>query len=425
MVGFAMACSLGKSEYLANKRILLLESSTKPKAPNLDSYSNRVCALNNVSKSLLSRLGGWDHIEKARYGSVRKMQVWDACSDATITFGKPDLSEEIAHVVENDLILSSITRETSKIASRLEVRYQTKITDYELPQEEEKPAQVILNDGTSLSADLIIGADGFNSGLRRAMKSQYISHDYEQMGVVATLRLSETEQNVTAWQRFLPTGPIALLPLNKQTSSLVWTVDKATAKILLELPLDEFTDRVNQALWDNSDKNPAVENISERVSQIFRVFAVNSLQGDESNVRQLPPSVIEVEGSRGAFPLGIGHAVDYVSHRAVLIGDSAHRVHPLAGQGVNLGFGDVVSLTEVICQNVADGSSDIGSLTYLRKYQSDRQKHNLPTMSAIHGLNLLYGTTWAPLVVLRSIGLNLFDSVPSIKKFMTQRAAGV
>ena len=176
-----------------------MESSTKPKAPNLDSYSNRVCALNNVSKSLLSRLGAWDHIEKARYGSVRKMQVrileslpikfifyynsngimyyiyhqvWDACSDATITFGKPDLSEEIAHVVENDLILSSITRETSKIASRLEVRYQTKITDYELPQEEEKPAQVILNDGTSLSADLIVSE--LNTTARPVQYEHYI-----------------------------------------------------------------------------------------------------------------------------------------------------------------------------------------------------------------------------------------------------------
>ena len=102
--------------------------------------------------------------------------------------------------------------------------------------------------------------------------------------------------------------------------------------------------------------------------------------------------------------------------------DAAHRVHPLAGQGVNLGFGDVVTLKDVICKAINNGS-DPGSLLYLKEYQSKRQLHNLPVMAAIHGLHLLYGTTWTPLVTMRSIGLNIFDSLSSVKQIITQRAS--
>lgn len=102
--------------------------------------------------------------------------------------------------------------------------------------------------------------------------------------------------------------------------------------------------------------------------------------------------------------------------------DAAHRVHPLAGQGVNLGFGDVIALKDVICEAIHNGS-DPGNLLYLKQYQSRRQLHNLPVMATIHGLHLLYGTTWTPLVTMRSIGLNIFDSLSAVKKVITQRAS--
>jgi len=268
-------------------------------------------------------------------------------------------------------------------------------------------------------SDFQIGADGFNSGLRKAMNSQYISYDYAKMGVVATVEISETESNVTAWQRFLPSGPIALLPLNNQLSSLVWSTDKESAKCLLDLPTDEFVDRVNQALWNDEHQNLLAQDVSERVAEMVRVLNVNSSE-DGNHFRQLPPSIVGVVGRRGAFPLALGHAVDYISEKAALIGDAAHRVHPMA-QGANLGFGDVATLTDVIVQAVANGA-DIGSTVYLDEYQSSRLQHNIPVMASIHGLHFLYNTTWTPFVLLRSVGFNLLDALPSIKQLISRRA---
>jgi len=195
MVGFAMACSLGKSNHFTNKNILLVESSPPVKI-NADSYNIRVCALNSSSRSLLKELGAWRHIEQLRFGSVKKMQVWDACSDAAITFGKPDLSEDISYIVENYVVLDSLTVEAKKLKDQVDMVYGTKVVRYELPNTENDAAKIILDDGSEISTNLIIGADGYNSGLRRAMNSQYISYDYAKMAVVATLRLSEVICNV-------------------------------------------------------------------------------------------------------------------------------------------------------------------------------------------------------------------------------------
>jgi len=117
--------------------------------------------------------------------------VWDACSDAALTFGKPDLSEDIAYIVENDLVVDSLTREVKKLTGRVDIVYQTKVSQYNLPSSESSQAIVVLDNGSEISTELMIGADGFNSGLRKAMNSQYISYDYSKMAVVATVRLAE------------------------------------------------------------------------------------------------------------------------------------------------------------------------------------------------------------------------------------------
>ncbi len=175
---------LGRSDCLANKRILLLESSNK-KQLKLDSYNLRVSALNPGSKSLLESLGAWQHIENTRFGSVKKMQVitltshfqfffnlcieftlipfyisgcvqvWDACSDAAVTFGKADLSDDIAWIVENDLVQDSLMKELDKI-EQVEVQYKTKVTNYRLPQNADELVQVTLEDGSCLTTDLIV-----------------------------------------------------------------------------------------------------------------------------------------------------------------------------------------------------------------------------------------------------------------------------
>jgi len=155
MIGFAMACSLGKHEYLADKKILLVESSP-PAVFNKDSYNLRVCALNPGTKGLLESLEAWQHIEELRFGSIKKMQVWDACSDAALTFGKPDLSEDIAYIVENDLVVDSLTREVKKLTGRVDIVYQTKVSQYNLPSSESSQAIVVLDNGSEISTELMV-----------------------------------------------------------------------------------------------------------------------------------------------------------------------------------------------------------------------------------------------------------------------------
>ncbi|EZA55833.1 Ubiquinone biosynthesis monooxygenase COQ6 [Ooceraea biroi] len=251
------------------------------------------------------------------------------------------------------------------------------------------------------------------------MGVQYLNWQYDQLGIVATLKLSEPTENIVAWQRFLPTGPIALLPLTDSLSSLVWSVTSEKAKELLKVSEEEFVDRINEALWRVYPKNGVVESGMHALRQLLEGL---SLQTGVS--RQLQPSVAAiVEGSRAAFPLGFGHAVSYTQPGTVLVGDAAHRVHPLAGQGVNLGFGDVTALTQLLAEAVVNGSQ-LNSTIHLRRYETLRQRHNVPTMLVIDALHRLYKTTAAPVVLARSLGMQLTNAIPQVKKLLMEQAAG-
>ncbi|KAF7396209.1 hypothetical protein HZH66_007071 [Vespula vulgaris] len=263
-----------------------------------------------------------------------------------------------------------------------------------------------------------IGADGVNSKIRQAMNVQYIQWKYDQMGIVATLQLSEPTENIVAWQRFLPTGPLALLPLTNTLSSLVWSLTTEEAKKLLKVPEEEFVDNINNALWKVYPKNGIVESGMKTLHQLLEGL---SLQTGIS--RQLPPSISKIiEGSRAAFPLGFGHSASYVALGTVLVGDAAHRVHPLAGQGVNLGFGDIIVLVKVLAEAVTDGAV-LSNMTYLNRYETLRQRHNIPTMLAIDALHRLYKGTAAPIILARSLGLQLTNAIPILKKTLIQHAS--
>ncbi|KOB66577.1 Ubiquinone biosynthesis monooxygenase COQ6, partial [Operophtera brumata] len=174
------------------------------------------------------------------------------------------------------------------------------------------------------------------------MGVQHLAWNYDQMGVVATLYLAEEGTNSTAWQRLLPTGPVALLPLDSKRSSLVWSTWKDNAKELLQLPEEQFIDALNDALVIFKGAN------STAWQRLLPTGTVALLPLGSRRCLLLPPSVRAiVPASRAAFPLGFGHSTKYIAPGVALIGDAAHRVHPLAGQGVNLGFGDVNHLTEM------------------------------------------------------------------------------
>ncbi|RLW10202.1 hypothetical protein DV515_00002125 [Chloebia gouldiae] len=308
-----------------DKKIALLEAGPRKEYDHMpDSYSNRVSSISPGSATLLSSCGAWDHVCSLRLKPFRRMQVWDACSEAMIVFEKDDL-DDMGYIVENDVIMSALTKQLDAVADRVEVFYRSKAVGYTWPLPshgcDTSPwVQVELADGRRLQTKLLIGADGHNSLVRKEAEIQNIEHQYDQSAVVATLHLSEATDNNVAWQRFLPTGPIALLP------------------------------------WSNINHSDFIDT----AGAMFR-SAISLLKPSGTAVRQLPPSVAKVDPeSRAMFPLGMGHATEYVQHRVALIGDAAHRVHPLAGQGVNLGFGDIACLAHHLSAAAFNGS-DLGA----------------------------------------------------------------
>ncbi|XP_071491225.1 ubiquinone biosynthesis monooxygenase COQ6, mitochondrial-like [Diadema antillarum] len=426
MAGQAMACALGQDPRLADHRILLLEQGKPPKMLSElpEKYSNRVCALNHNSVKLLTDIGAWQHMVKVRVKPFRRMQVWDACSDALIAFNQsPDLSEDMAYIVENDVTNAALLSQLDGVKSNVEVQYEKRLSSIQIPPqgqfEEESWAQVHLEGEESvIKTRLVVGADGARSSVRRMTGLKQLAWNYDQWAVVATLNLAEPTENIVAWQRFLPSGPIALLPLSDDMSSLVWSTSPDHSKDLINMEEQDFVEAVNNAFWDDSHHHPTVD----AATQLFGGF-LSAVKPEGSSIRQLPPSISGVDpSSRASFPLGLCHAPQYVDSRVALIGDAAHRVHPLAGQGINLGFGDVTTLAEVLSEAAAQGK-DLGSTTHLMDYESQRQRHVVPVMGTIDALKRLYSTNNPAAVLVRSLGLQATNALGPLKDRIIASAA--
>uniref|UniRef100_A0A669C2X8 Ubiquinone biosynthesis monooxygenase COQ6, mitochondrial n=1 Tax=Oreochromis niloticus TaxID=8128 RepID=A0A669C2X8_ORENI len=400
MVGSAMACSLGLDPNLEGKKILLLEAGNKKvmdKVP--DTYSTRVSSISPGSATLLS---GTDRLVDRRH--------------ALITFDKENVEDEMAYIVENDLVVAALTRQLDSLSENVQVKYRSKVVKYTWPMPSQEAdyipwVRVTLANGETLQTKLLIGADGPNSMVRRELGIPTVKWNYDQSAVVAVLHLSEPTENNVAWQRFLPTGPIAMLPLSDMHSSLVWSTSHSLAEELLALDEERFVDAINSAFWSNENQSDLIET----AGSLFR-GALSALMPSAGSPRQLPPSVAGIgPKSRVMFPLGMGHASEYIRHRVALIGDAAHRVHPLAGQGVNLGFGDVACLTQILSQAAFNGK-DLGAIQHLLEYETERQRHNLPMMGAIDLMKRLYSTNAAPVVLLRTFGLQATNMLPMLKE---------
>ncbi|GJQ85618.1 putative ubiquinone biosynthesis monooxygenase [Trypoxylus dichotomus] len=418
MVGSTLACTLAKNSKLSNRRILLLEASKDFNWTPTEKYSNRVVALNPNTRKLLDGIGAWKHIEAVRYAPVLKLQVWDAMSNSMITFNNEDDSKRVAYIVENHLIIHAVNTE-NKTLSNLNIVNEARIKNCALPIQADEKIRVELESGTSYTCELLLGCDGVNSKVREAMGVQYLHWSYNQTAMVATLNLSEdTEENVTAWQRHTPAGIVAVLPLTTKQSSLVWHTTPSDAKRLIDLPPDQFIDELNSALWKEYKKSDIVNGANKFVEGVLRFF-----DAPPNFMQQLPPRISSIdERSRASFPLAFGHSANYVRKGVALVGDAAHRVHPLGGQGVNLGFGDVTCLNEILGEAAYSGRK-LGSLMDLSKYETERQRHNVPTMLALDGIQKLYATQFTPVVLLRSIGLQITHALSPVKRAIIQQAS--
>lgn len=379
MVGASLAVMLGQN----GLRVVLLDKSTEVPNWSEDKVDIRVSAITRASENILRHLGVWQDIVNKRVAPYREMFVWDSSGNGSIHFDSAELAQpSLGHIVENSVIQSSLWQRLAHLDT-VELVHPVQIEKLTV---HDHAVEVDLGDGQVLTAPLVVGADGSNSWVREQFGIKSSERSYGQSAVVAHVR-TELANGKTAWQRFLPGGPLAFLPMGENSSSIVWSCSTEQAEELVSLPELEF----NQA--------------------ITRAFAARL--GD-----------VSLLGPRGAFPLRMKHAREYVRPRLALVGDAAHTIHPLAGQGANLGFADAASLAEVLISAKAQ-DRDIGARWVLRKYERWRKGQNLATGYVMDGFKHLFSNRIPPLVLLRNLGLSGADKLPGFKLLAGEYALGL
>lgn len=388
MVGEAIAVALAQEN--AGLKIAIVDPAYNKPAPNMgtdiNDYGMRVSALSAKSQDFLTRLGAWQNIPQDRLSPYTGMHVWDAEGTGSVTFDAADLQvSALGHIVENDqtqwALRSCVEAEESILMLAEKVRYFDNRKD-------DGYTPVVLENGNTLEAKLIIGADGALSRVRQWAGLSTREWDYGHHAIVATVRTEKPNQT-TAWQRFRPEGPLAFLPMphDPHLCSIVWSTSPEEAEQVLALNEDDFNAALTQALEGKLGK------------------------------------ILE-SSKRASIPLRQRHAKDYWCEGVVLAGDAAHSIHPLAGQGVNLGFKDAQVLVEEILRGHNKGL-DIGSKHVLARYQRRRQADNLAMMASMEAFKQLFSADQPLLRLLRNQGMNLFDKVLPVKQHIVMKAMGL
>lgn len=376
MVGATLGCLLANQ----GKKVAVIEAfAAKPFSAD-DDYDLRVSAISRASQNALSKAGAWPAIEAMRSCPYEAMQVWDAAGDGEVRFDAAELGEpDIGHIVENRVIQLAVAEALERLETA--TLYQpNKLEDFSV---NEKNVTVTLDNGKQISAQLLVGADGANSQVRTLAGIDIERDDYGQSGLVTIVK-TEKPHEYTAWQRFQSTGPVAFLPMADGSSSIVWTLPSDLADYYCSIGKNDF-------------KKALAEALDHKLGKITKV------------------------ADRGAFPLKGSQAKPYVLERIALVGDAAHTIHPLAGQGVNLGLKDAVELASQLTQT----KLDLGNLKTLRRYERARRGDNLLTMRAMEGFRLLFGHSASPVKTVRNVGMKMFNQLPLVKNEVIRKAMGL
>lgn len=377
MVGAALACALAQRGFST----VLLEAREPALDWAADSHDLRVSAITRASQQMLQNLGVWETMLADRVTPYEHMHVWDRKGFGEIHFDAADLAApDLGHIIENRVIVRALWQ--SLEGAGVKVLAPSRLGTLSLAEDR---ASLTLADGGVLRAGLVVAADGARSQVRELAGIQSRSEPYDQHAVVATVRAERGNQS-TAWQRFMRDGPLALLPLERELFSIVWSTSPNEAERLCSLPQDEF----NRLLTDAS----------------------------ESRLGQLV-----VQGARAAFPLRLQHAERYVLPGLALVGDAAHVIHPLAGQGVNLGFLDAGALVDALLAGRERGRSP-GALASLRVYERSRRGHNTATQLAMDGFKHLFSNDSGVLSLVRNIGLGAAGRFPPLRRQFEKVALG-
>lgn len=391
MVGACVAALAATHRHFADLRIAVLEAKppTLPPPDAVDDIDLRVSAISRASERILSEIGAWQLIPRQHVCAYDDMSVWDAAGKprgpGSIHFSAGESGEpNLGYIVENRRVLWSIY-DCAAFRNRVTL-LRGELSDLEF---EDDRATAILSDGRRIDAALIVGSDGSGSLSRKLAGIETRGWEYDQRAFVTHVR-TEHPHARTAWQRFLPEGPIAFLPLADGRSSIVWTTTPEHAERL----------------------------VSEAPEQVAKELTL-ALDGTLGKV--------ELAGPRGQFPLRLTHAKEYCRERFVLVGDAAHAIHPLAGQGVNLGFLDSAALIEVLAEELDGGlpPASIGERRVLRRYERWRKSENALALGLVDGLNKLFGSRAETLGWARRTGLSILDGHRFAKRFLMGRALGI
>lgn len=436
--GLTLASAIKESPYLSHLSTVLVDAGDlKGKVADFyhsppDHYTNRVISLTPQSKHFLEKTVGVA-LNEERIQPFDGLYVTDGCSNGTLEMERDSMGcmVEILNIQSSLLEKLRVSQPAGLV---LLDKIKVEKIEYEDPNDSKSWPIVTLDNGEKFKTRLLVGADGFNSPVRKFSKIESRGWFYNAFGVVATLKLDYPPFKIRGWQRFLPTGPIAHLPLPDDNATLVWSTTEPLSKLLLSLSEEQFVSLVNagfvlddadmqyyyKALEDESiSTEELIKDIDFRIKQIY-----DSLEDESLIDERYPPKVISVlEKSRARFPLKLSHADSYISDRIALVGDAAHTTHPLAGQGLNMGQGDVESLIKAL-EKAQQRGLDIGSLLALEPYWADRYPTNNMLLGVVDKLHKLYSTDFAPLVSLRTIGLNLINDLGPIKDLMMRKVSG-
>ncbi|KAG7292626.1 hypothetical protein NEMBOFW57_002661 [Staphylotrichum longicolle] len=435
--GLSLLTALRANPVTSHLRIALVEAQDLAKVKSWklppDRFSNRCSSLTPSSALFLDQIGAWRHLERDRVQAYQEMQVWDGVTGARIEFdwapgSAPAAGTTIAYMNENLNLTSGLLKRLEELGgvamfdnARVErITYGEETEEMDL---REWPV-VHLSGGKQLSARLLVGADGANSPVRSFAGINARGWDYNRHGVVATVEMEGEgwggDHTKIAYQRFLPTGPVAMLPLPGNYSTLVWSTTPRNASLLKSLSAKDFTAMVNAAFrlsptdleYMHTQESGQAEEYSWR------------MEHTPVDYRAVPQTVMGVqEGTVASFPLKLRHADTYIGERVALVGDAAHTIHPLAGQGLNQGQGDVQSLAKTIEYAVNHGQ-DIGVTMSLEPYVAERYAANHLLLGVCDKLHKLYSVGSGPLVPLRSVGLSAVNALGPLKSFFMNQAAG-
>jgi 2-octaprenylphenol hydroxylase len=386
MVGLTIAALLPDSTVGEQLTLHIFDAGKRPHYDPDGDVGLRVSAISPGSAHILSDAGCWHTIAGARVCPYQSMRVWDEGGSAdgpeALRFDASEFAvPQLGFIVENQLIQTALI---SRLESRgVEIRFDTAIVDVTATGQ---GYRIDLDGGESIDADLLIGADGGSSFVRRKAEIALQAWQYSQWAFVTHLNC-ELGHRDTAWQRFLATGPIALLPLHDGRVSTVWSTDEQQARQAMEM-----------------DDASLSETISAAAGHVLGT---------------LTPA-----GPRGMFPLKAQHAEQYVLRGLALAGDAAHCVHPLAGQGVNLGLADAAALAATIADAV-NAREHPGDLPHLRRYERARKGANSTMLHFIDGINRLFSFESAPAARIRGGGMRLFNASGVIRQRAVSVALGL